>query len=210
MIRAQYAGGEIDGKGVPGYVQEKGVDPNSSTETYVCVKADIDNWRWSGVPFYLRTGKRLAKRLTEIVIQFRPVPQVLFNAPPYGPQQPNLLIIRIQPDEGVSMQFQVKQPGQSMKTHPYTMDFYYAQAFKQPAPEAYQRLILDAANGDSTLFIRSDEIEVAWAFVSPIIEGCDMLSHRRLPTYPAGSWGPKAAEELLANEGARWYPLEKE
>jgi glucose-6-phosphate 1-dehydrogenase len=204
VVRAQYAAGQIDGKDVPGYLWEPGVNPDSMTETYVALKVNIDNWRWSGVPFYLRTGKRLPRRITEIVIQFRPVPQVLFNAPPLGPQQPNLLIVRIQPDEGVSLRFQVKQPGQAMQTHAYTMDFSYAQLFGRRAPEAYERLLLDAAAGDSTLFIRSDEIEAAWTFVSPILAGCDLLRRQRLPQYPAGSWGPKQADELIANEGARW------
>ena len=205
VVRAQYGPGQIDGKPVAGYLQEKGVSPDSRTETYVAMKVNIDNWRWSGVPFYLRTGKCLPRRVTEILIQFRPVPQVLFNAAPLGPQQPNLLVVRIQPDEGISLQFQVKLPGAAMQTHAYTMDFSYAQVFGRQAPEAYERLLLDAAAGDSTLFIRSDEIEAAWSFLSPVLAGCDLLHSLRLPQYPAGTWGPPQADELIANEGARWF-----
>ena len=204
VVRAQYGPGQIKGEPVRGYLEEPGVSGDSMTETYVAMRVHIDNWRWTGVPFYLRTGKRLRRRLSEIVIQFHTVPQVLFNAPPLGPQQPNLLGIRIQPDEGVSLQVQLKQPGPAMRTHPYALDFTYAETFGAPAPEAYERLLLDAAAGDSTLFIRSDEIEAAWAFVSPVLEGCDRQAGRRLPSYPAGSWGPKEADELIAADAARW------
>jgi len=138
------------------------------------------------------------------VVQFKPVPPVLFNAPPAGPMQPNNLVIRVQPDEGVSMRFQVKQPGTPLKIEPYSMHFGYAGAFGPSVPDAYERLILDAAMGDSTLFIRSDEIEAAWGFVTPILEGCDLHPCAELPTYPPGSWGPAAADELIAAEGHRW------
>lgn len=205
VVRAQYAAADVDGKRVPGYLEEDGVAPDSQTETFVAFRTFVDNWRWAGVPFYLRTGKRLPQKLTEVSIHFKPVPQVLFNAPPYGPMQPNILVVRIQPDEGISIQFQVKSPGPSMRIHPYQMDFSYRDAFGEAPPEAYERLLLDAALGDSTLFIRSDEIEAAWRFVNPILEGCDLLARRRLPSYAAGTWGPEEAEQLVAVEGNRWF-----
>jgi glucose-6-phosphate 1-dehydrogenase len=205
VVRAQYAAGQVDGRPVAGYLQEPGVASDSLTETFVALKLDVDNWRWAGVPFYLRTGKRLAKRVTEIVIQFKSVPQVLFNAPPAAPLQPNLLVVRIQPDEGVSLQFQVKQPGAATRIHPYTMDFTYAGVFGSAAPDAYERLLLDAATGESTLFIRSDEIEAAWRFVTPVLKGCDREPGKRLPQYAPGSWGPAEADRLVASAGHRWH-----
>ena len=205
VVRAQYTAGAINGKPAPAYQQEKGVNPDSQTETYVAFKAFVDNWRWSGVPFYLRTGKRLPEQVTEISIHFKPVPQVLFNAAPYGPMQPNVLSVRIQPDEGISFQFQVKTPGPIMQIRPFHMDFSYADAFEHAPPDAYERLLLDAALADSTLFIRGDEIEAAWAFVSPILQGCDISGGRQLATYPAGTWGPKEADRLISGDGNRWH-----
>jgi len=205
VVRAQYAAGQIDGQPAPGYLDEPGVAAGSTTETYVAFKAYVDNWRWAGVPFYLRTGKRMAERVTQIAIHFRPVPQVLFNAPPHGPMRPNVLVVRIQPDEGISMRFQVKRPGAAMRVEPAPMDFGYAGAFGADTPDAYERLLLDAAVGDSTLFIRSDEIEAAWRFVNPILDGCDPASTKRLPSYPAGTWGPAAGEKLIAADGNRWH-----
>jgi len=204
VVRAQYVAGTVGGEAVPGYREEEGVAPDSTTETYVACKVFIDNWRWSGVPFYLRTGKRLPARITEIGIYFKPVPQVLFNAPPFGPMQPNVLTLRIQPHEGISLQFQVKVPGPAMRIRPFKMDFGYLEAFGQEPPEAYERLLLDAALGDSTLFARHDEVEAAWAFVSPVIDGCALQPVRQLPTYAAGTWGPREADELIAADGHRW------
>ncbi|MFP4058304.1 MAG: glucose-6-phosphate dehydrogenase [Candidatus Brocadiia bacterium] len=204
VVRAQYAAGRAGGQELPDYRQEQGVAADSTTETYVALKAYIDNWRWSGVPFYLRTGKALAVRITEIGIHFKEVPQVLFNAPPFGPMKPNVLGIRIQPNEGISLQFQVKVPGQGIRIQPFKMDFGYAQAFGEEPPEAYERLLLDAARGDSTLFTRSDEVEAAWHFVQPILEGCARRAVESLPAYPAGSWGPKEADALIENDGRRW------
>jgi len=205
VVRAQYGQGEVAGRPVPGYLQEPGVAGDSRTETFVALKLHVDNWHWAGVPFYLRTGKRLAMRVTEIVIQFKPVPRVLFNTPPAAPLAPNLLVVRIQPDEGVSLQFQVKQPGAATRIHPYTMDFTYAGAFGAVAPDAYERLLLDAAMGDSTLFIRSDEIEAAWRFLTPVLEGCDLERGKPLPQYAPCSWGPTEADRLIASEGHRWH-----
>ena len=205
VVRAQYAAGEFAGDPTAGYLDEPGVPADSLTETYAALKLNVDNWRWAGVPFYLRTGKRLARRVTQIAIQFKAVPQVLFNHPPYGPMQPNILVVRIQPDEGISLQFQVKQPGPTTRIHPYTMEFGYADAFGGGAGDAYQRLLLDAAVGDSTLFMRSDEIDAAWRFVTPVLQGCDLRGGRRLATYTPGSWGPAEADTLIAAEGHRWH-----
>ncbi len=205
VVRAQYGAGTAGGDSVPGYLAEAGVAAESTTETFVAFKTYIDNWRWAGVPFYLRTGKCLTERVTQIAVHFKPVPQILFNAPPYGPMRPNVLVVRIQPDEGISMQFQVKRPGAVMRVEPAPMDFGYAGAFGTDTPDAYERLLLDAAVGDSTLFIRSDEIEAAWRFVNPILDGCDMADRVKLPTYSPGSWGPVEADELIAADGNRWH-----
>lgn len=205
VIRAQYEPGMIDGQRVPGYLGEEGVAEDSRTESYVAVKVQVDNWRWAGVPFLLRTGKRLACKVSEISVHFKPVPSVLFNAAPYGPMQPNVLSIRIQPHEGIQMRVQVKAPGAAMHIEPLHMDFGFSEAFGGKAPEAYERLLLDAAVGDSTLFTRSDEIEAAWEFVDPILRGCDLAPKASLKTYPAGSWGPEAAEDMIARTGNRWY-----
>jgi len=205
VVRGQYAAGEVDGRTVPGYRELPDVADESTTETYVAFQAFVDNWRWSGVPFFLRTGKRLAARRTEVSIHFRAVPQVLFNTPPMGPLAPNVLAIRVQPDEGISMEFQVKVPGAAMRIQRLKMDFSYAESFGRTPPEAYQRLLLDAALGDATLFPRGDEVEAAWRFVSPILEGCAMQSPECLASYPAGSWGPKEADDLIAAAGNRWH-----
>ena len=205
VIRAQYSAGTAKGEAVPGYLEEDNVAPDSATGTFVALRAYIDNWRWSGVPFYLRTGKRLPARLTEISIHFKPVPQVLFNAKPFGPMQPNILRLAIQPKEGISMQVQVKRPGQGMRIEPLRMEFSYAASFGQGPPEAYERLLLDAARGDSTLFTRSDEVEAAWAFVSPILECLEYDRRHSLPGYPAGTWGPREADDLIEQDGRAWY-----
>jgi glucose-6-phosphate 1-dehydrogenase len=204
VVRAQYSAGTIAGETVPGYLDEPGVPADSQTETFVAFKTFIDNWRWSGVPFYLRTGKRLPTTVSEVAIHYRSVPQVLFNAPPQGPMQPNVLVIRIQPDEGISLQFQVKRPGPAMRIAPYRMHFSYADAFEAAPPQAYERLLLDAAAGDATLFLRNDEIDAAWQFVTPILEGCDLQARHKLPSYHAGTWGPEQADRLIAAEGNRW------
>jgi len=208
VVRAQYAAGRIDGEAVPGYRELPDVPDDSTTETFVAFKAFVDNWRWSGVPFYFRTGKRLPARRTEISIHFKPVPQVLFNAPPTGPLAPNVLAVRVQPNEGISMEFQVKAPGMPARIRKLRMDFDYAEAFGSAPPEAYQRLLLDAALGDATLFTRDDEVEAAWAFIDPILEGCAMQPCECLGAYPAGTWGPKAADDLVALDGNRWHVAE--
>jgi glucose-6-phosphate 1-dehydrogenase len=205
IIRAQYAPGTVDGQRVVGYRQEDGVADDSTTETFIAFRALIDNWRWSGVPFYLRTGKRLARRRTDISIHFRPVPRVLFNASPSGPLKPNVLAIRVQPDEGVELDFSVKVPGSGMRIESLKMDFGYAGSFGQSPPDAYQRLLLDAALGDATLFTRSDEVEAAWRYVQPLLQLADEADPESMITYPAGSWGPQEAHDLIATDGNRWY-----
>ena len=204
VVRAQYAAGTVGGEAAPGYRDEPGVADDSATETFVALKLFIDNWRWAGVPFYLRTGKRMPVRITEIGIHFKPVPQVLFGAPPYGPLRPNVLAIRIQPNDGIVMRFQVKVPGAALRLEPYHMDFGYAEAFREGSPDAYERLLLDAALGDSTRFTRSDEVEAAWEFVQPILDGCEGRGGACLAAYPAGSWGPEAADRLIRDDGRGW------
>jgi glucose-6-phosphate 1-dehydrogenase len=206
VVRAQYAAGTVEGERVIGYRDEEGVRADSTTETFVAFKTFIDNWRWSGVPFYLRTGKRMHMRVTELSVHFKDVPRVLFNAEPFGPLERNILGIRIQPNEGISMRFQVKVPGPAMRLHPHQMDFGYVDSFGGGPPDAYERLLLDAALGDATLFTRSDEAEAAWAFVAPVIEGC---LDEPLPTYPAGSWGPTEADELIEADGRNWTILRR-
>ncbi len=205
VVRGQYAGGTCLGESVPGYLEEGGVAPGSRTETFVAFKALIDNWRWAGVPFYMRTGKRLPARITEISVHFKAVPQVLFNAPPIGPMEPNILAIRIQPNEGISLRFQVKVPGPAMRIDPFRMDFGYGSAFGESPPEAYHRLLLDAALGDATLFTRSDEVEAAWTFVAPLVDGCAAQDGGKLSVYPAGTWGPREADDLISADGRAWY-----
>ena len=209
VVRAQYVAGACMGKDVPGYLEEGGVPPDSCTETFVAFKTFVDNWRWSGVPFYVRTGKRMAARITEISVHFKPVPSILFNAPPFGPMPPNVLAIRIQPNEGILLRFQVKVPGPALEIQPYRMNFGYHSAFGGEPPDAYERLLLDAALGDSTLFTRGDEVKAAWRFVAPMVAYCEACSLHSMPTYPAGSWGPKEADDLIAGDGRTWQVLKR-
>jgi glucose-6-phosphate 1-dehydrogenase len=188
---------------VPGYRQETAVDPESETETFVAAKLLIDDWRWSGVPFYVRTGKRLPKRATEIAIQYREVPHRLFQDQGVEPD-PNLLAIRIQPDEGIMLRFGAKVPGLGLDVRSVTMDFTYGSAFSVDSPDAYETLILDALQGDASLFTRADEVEEAWGIVDPIVDAWAEAPAPDFPNYDAGSWGPAAADELLAREGRRW------
>jgi glucose-6-phosphate 1-dehydrogenase len=206
-VRAQYGPGWINGLLVPGYTQEPGVSPTSLTETYVALKLEIDNWRWAGVPFYLRTGKRLAKRVSEIDIEFRRPPFMLFKNTDVTELQPNLLTLRIQPDEGISLRFGVKVPGSMLRIRGVNMEFLYGSAFAGEPPEAYERLLLDCIVGDSTLFTRCDEVEAAWSIVTSILEGWKAQQVTHLPLYSAGSWGPDAADTLLARDGRNWRNL---
>src|SRR5881275_620518 len=205
VVRAQYTAGTIGGQPVPAYRQEKGVDPKSMTETYVALRINIDNWRWAGVPVYMRVGKRLPKSATEISVHFKKAPAVLFNK---DLRDLNVLVIRIQPDEGISLRIHAKVPGTSFRIEPVKMDFHYGTSFGKPSPEAYERLLLDAMSGDATLFARRDEVEEAWAFIDPIEEAWHAKKDApELCFYPAGSWGPETADDLLAREGGAWRRL---
>jgi glucose-6-phosphate 1-dehydrogenase len=206
IVRGQYGAGWVAGVPVKGYRQEPEVDPESETETFVAARFEIDDWRWSGVPFYLRTGKRLAKRASEIAIQFRDVPHRLFAEANTDPQ-PNLLAIRVQPDEGILLRFGSKVPGLGLDIRPVTMDFTYGTAFSTDAPDAYETLILDAMLGDQSLFTRADEVEAAWAIVTPMLDGWLDTPPPAFPNYAAGSWGPEDAEELIHRDGRSWRRL---
>ncbi len=206
VVRGQYDKGWVGGQPVKGYREERQVDPQSETETYVAARFDVDDWRWSGVPFYLRTGKRLAKRATEIAIQFRDVPHRLFADTATDPQ-PNLLAIRVQPDEGILLRFGSKVPGLGLEIRPVTMDFTYGAAFSSDTPDAYETLVLDATLGDQSLFTRADEVEAAWALVTPIHDAWLDMPAPEFPNYAGGTWGPEAADALIARDGRRWRRL---
>jgi glucose-6-phosphate 1-dehydrogenase len=202
VVRAQYTPGLINGQPVTGYREADGVPKDSATETYVALQVYIDNWRWAGVPFFIRTAKRMPKGGTEIAITFKSVPRVLFNQSGHGVDE-NVLVIRIQPDEGVSLRMSAKMPGSSLRIEPVKMDFHYGTSFGKATPEAYERLLLDAMSGDATLFARRDEVEEAWAFVDGIEEAWKTRTDD-LAFYDAGSWGPAAADELAARHGVTW------
>jgi glucose-6-phosphate 1-dehydrogenase len=202
--RAQYSAGAIGGKPVPAYRDEPGVPKDSTTETFAAIRCYVDNWRWSGVPFFLRAGKRMARRATEIAIQFKSPPFSLFRGPMAAKMEPNVLTLRIQPDEGISLKFTSKVPGPKANIQPVRMDFLYGTSFGADPPEAYERLLLDSMLGDSTLFTRADEVEVAWKFITPILESWRSAGARGLDQYSAGTLGPKSADELLARDGHSW------
>jgi glucose-6-phosphate 1-dehydrogenase len=206
VVKAQYAAGSIRGQEVPGYRSEKGVAADSKTGTYVAIRLFLDNWRWAGVPFYLRTGKRLPKRATEIAIQFKKPPTMLFEPETEGAGGANQLVLRIQPNEGASLSFQAKVPGSRRRLQEVRMDFRYGTSFASPPPEAYERLLLDVMLGDPTLFTRTDEVDSAWQFITPILDAWDATGTEPA-TYPAGTWGPEEADRLLAEDGARWRRL---
>jgi glucose-6-phosphate 1-dehydrogenase len=205
-VRAQYTAGAIAGSQVPGYREEDGVAANSPVETYVAMKLRIDNWRWAGVPFYLRTGKRLPKRATEVAITFNTAPLQLFRQMAGDGPTPNLLVLRIQPDEGISLRFGAKVPGTRMDVRPVNMDFRYGATFGQDAPEAYERLLLDAMLGDPTLFTRWDGVELAWELLTPVLESWAQGTSP-IQMYEAGSWGPEAARDLIERDGREWHRM---
>jgi glucose-6-phosphate 1-dehydrogenase len=207
VIRAQYRAGWINGHEVPGYRDEKGVANTSRTETYAGVRLSLDSWRWAGVPFYLRTGKRLPKRTTEIAIQFKRPPLEIFKRVSASPVEPTLLIINVQPDEGISLRFEAKLPGTRMQLAPVMMHFHYKTAFGGEVPEAYETLLLDALIGDATLFARHDFAEAAWQLITPVHERWASDTAAAIPTYEAGEWGPPEADALLARGGHRWRTL---
>jgi glucose-6-phosphate 1-dehydrogenase len=206
VVRAQYGPGSIQGVEVPGYHQEKGIPPGSQTATYVAIRLTLNNWRWADVPFYLRTGKRLPKRATEIAIHFKCPPTQLFEPDTEGAGGANLLILRIQPNEGASLAFQAKIPGSRRRLQEVRMDFRYGTSFAAPPPEAYERLLLDVMLGDPTLFTRTDEVESAWRFITPILDAWDRGVAPPV-TYPAGTWGPPEADRLIERDGATWRRL---
>ena len=203
-VRGQYGSGEMKGARVAAYREEKGVAEDSATETYVALKVLIDNWRWADVPFYLRTGKRLSKNLTEINVNFKHVPLCLFSKTMTGCPESNVLSLKIQPDEGIAFQFNVKRPGSSNYMEKVTMDFSYLDTFATELPEAYERLLLDCMLGDSTLFPHKEGIENSWAFITKILEGWRAQPPPRFPNYAPGSWGPGSADALLEREERRW------
>jgi glucose-6-phosphate 1-dehydrogenase len=206
VVRGQYGRGWIGGQAAKGYREEGEVNAESETETFVAAKFHVEDWRWSGVPFYLRTGKRLAKRATEIAIQFRDVPHRLFEDTATDPQ-PNLLAIRVQPDEGILLRFNSKVPGLGLEIRPVTMDFTYGAAFSADTPDAYETLMLDSMLGDQSLFTRADEVEAAWSIVTPIHNAWLDSPAPEFPNYASGSWGPDEAEELVERDGRRWRRL---
>ena len=210
VVRAQYVAGTVDGAPVPGYREEDRVDPRSNTETFAALRLELGNWRWAGVPFYLRTGKRLRRRATEIRIHFKMPPLELFQTVACEGDvcdlthaRPNVLVFRIQPNEGIFLRFSAKRPGLQMQVEPVAMDFTYAETWETALPEAYERLLLDVMRGDSTLFTRADEVEAAWRMLDPVLRAWDQDPEVPMFQYPAGSWGPAEADALMP-EGSEW------
>ncbi len=216
VVRAQYIDGEVEGHRVPNYRHEvidyfsrrnQPIPPNITTETFVAMRLYIDNWRWAGVPFYLRTGKRLPKRASEVAIQFKDVPNILFNQHPDVPLEPTVLSIRVQPEEGLSLRLASKLPGPKVRIYPVKMEFNYSSLFGGSSPEAYERLLLDVMAGDATLFMRRDAVEAAWQFVMPILDHWENSRSRFLPQYQAGTWGPLEADRLIQGDHRSWRTL---
>ncbi len=201
-VRAQYSRGVIAGEEVPGYLEEPGVPPDSATETYAALRLEVQNWRWAGVPMYLRTGKRLARKVTEIAVTLKPVPHLAFQTEEATGVRPNVLVLTVQPNEGVSLSIGAKVPGTRMAIRTVNMEFLYGTAFLSESPEAYERLIIDAMRGDATLFTRNDEVEAQWRVCDPVVKAWEQLAGP-LPQYPAGSQGPTESEQLLIAD-ARW------
>ena len=203
-VRGQYGRGMVDGKEAPAYRDEPGVAPGSRTETYAALKLFIDNWRWEGVPFFIRSAKRLAQRMTEVVIQFKRPPLLLFRNLGAERVRPNSLVMRIQPDEGISLGFEVKAPGPEVGLRSLSLDFDYSKAFGESPPDAYEALLLDSMEGDASLFTRHDEVELAWSIVDPILDAWRAGPSPQFPNYKAGTWGPREADAFLAAEGRYW------
>ena len=216
VVRAQYIAGDIHGDEVPGYRHEvreyftsrkEAVPSESTTETFVAMRLFIDNWRWAGVPIYVRTGKRMPKRASEVAIQFKDVPHILFNAQPDIPLEPTVLALRVQPEEGLSLRIASKLPGPKVRIYPVKLEFNYSASYSETTPEAYERLLLDVMAGDATLFMRRDAVEAAWQFVTPILECWENSRDRFLPEYRAGTWGPLEADKLIEADGRQWRTL---
>jgi glucose-6-phosphate 1-dehydrogenase len=203
-VRGQYGEGRIGGARVPAYRAEPSVDPRSATETYAALRLEIDNWRWAGVPFYLRTGKRLARRCTEVVVEFRRPPLMLFRQSGVGEIEPNRLHIHVAPDEAISFEIKAKAPGAAIRLEDVRLSFDYRSIGPECAAIGYERLLHDVLVGDSTLFLRSDMIDAAWRIATPILDVWASTPARDFPNYPAGSWGPAPADELLGRDGRRW------
>ncbi|MEE9186786.1 MAG: glucose-6-phosphate dehydrogenase [Bacteroidota bacterium] len=206
-VRAQYGHGVVSGKSVPGYRKENRVDPNSITETFVLLKLIVENWRWAGVPFYIRTGKRLPKRVTEIAIVFKRTPHLIFRQEGSTRAESNVLAIRIQPDEGISLKFGAKLPGAGIRFQPVTMDFRYGTSFGGRLSEAYQRLLLDCMLGDATLYARRDGVEACWSLVTPILRAWESMGLKKIPQYEAGIWGPQESDAFIEGDGRTWRRL---
>jgi len=209
-VRGQYDQGRVDGQRIPAYRAEQDVSPQSNTETYVALKLQIDNWRWANVPFYLRTGKALAARATEIAIRFHRAPFILFRNTPVESLQRNELVIHIAPDEGISLQFGAKVPGPIMEQGTVKMNFNYVDYFGSKPSTGYERLLYDCMIGDATLFQRADMVEAGWAVITPVLDVWKALPPRSFPNYAAGSWGPKEADDLLAHDGRAWRAIDKD
>ena len=207
-LRAQYVAGNVEGERVPGYKDASGVSPDSVTETYLAARMFIDNWRWAGVPFYVRSGKRLPRRITEVAIQFKQVPLSLFGWKNMAGAAPNVLVLNIQPDEGITLRFGAKAPGPINQIQPVSMDFNYEETFGGDPPEAYERLLLDCMLGDATLFTRSDEVRCAWTFTTRILDGWKENPISNLPIYEAGTWGPQRADQFIERDGHKWRELD--
>jgi len=203
-VRGQYAGGWIEGERVKAYRQEPDVAADSLTETYAALKLYVDNWRWQGVPFYLRTGKRLPAKISEVAIQFHPVPHQTFPAAALMDWRPNRLLLAIQPHEGIFLRFEVKHPGPTMHLSPVLMQFYYREAFDVDPPEAYETLLLDVMRGDTTLFMRADQTEAAWQVLTPILQAWEKIKPFSFPNYQSGTWGPEESEIMIARDGRNW------
>lgn len=206
-VRGQYGAGWVAGRRVPGYRQEEGVAPDSSTETYAALKLIVDNWRWQGIPFYLRTGKRLARKISQVSIEFKQVPHRAFPPTAAEHWEPNRLIINIQPEEGIVIRFQAKQPGTGMQLRTVSMEFDYAKSFNVQTPEAYETLLYDVIQGDNSLFMRDDQEHFAWKVVDPILRTWTSVPSLDFPNYAAGTWGPQSAEALIARDGRSWHTI---
>jgi len=205
--RGQYGPGEVDGKHVPGYREEKDVKKDSRTETYAAVEFYVDNWRWAGVPFYIRTGKHLARQVSEIRVHFKRTPQALFRSTPGEQHDPNVITLRIQPDDGISIAFDVKEPGDHMHALTVDANFSYETAFGHKGPPAYETLLLDSMRGEATLFTRHDEVEAEWRIITPIEEAWAKLPAPKFPNYAAGSEGPVEADALIGGDHRAWKRL---
>jgi glucose-6-phosphate 1-dehydrogenase len=207
VVRAQYGPGFHQGVDVPGYRREDGVGPDSTTETFVALKLFIDNWRWAGVPFYIRTGKRMPKRASEIAVHFKGTPPILFNADPRRQLEQNVLALSIQPNEGLSLRIATKLPGPKVRIFPVKMDFRYGATFGDQSPEAYERLMIDVMSGDATLFMRRDAVERSWLFIDDILHSWESSGVRWLPEYSAGTWGPVEADRMIEMDNHKWRLL---